>query len=109
MIMHIGDFEPIFGKNVRYLRSLCHMSQGTLALLIGTSAYSVRKIENAKGLIGMDYRIFFRLCRIFHLSADVIFRQDLEEQGFTLPVFADLCREAVEEYFFEFEDDDELK
>ena len=99
--MFIGDFEPIFGKNVRYLRSLCRMSQETLALLIGTTRYNIQKIERAKGLITMDYRIFYRLCRIFFVPPEIIFRRDLQEQGYMLTTFTEFDKEEVREYFLE--------
>ena len=87
--------SPSSAKNVRYLRDHSHMSQGTLAILIGTSAYNIRKIENAKGLICMDSRIFARLCEVFGVEMRTITRVDLSI--YQMPVYLDPPNPSVME------------
>jgi len=85
--MYIGDFAPVFGKNLRYLRRLCGMSQRTLAVLVGMEPRLIRKIEHATGTIGMDIRIYCRMREVFDLEEIDFTRQDLEEQGFSFPTY----------------------
>ena len=99
--MLFGVLSPVFGKNIRYLRGLCRMSQSTLALLVGISVYYIRKIENTKAMISIDYRAYFRCCAVFGVEEDGLFRRDLQEEGFALPVYTHPYRGSVEEYFYD--------
>ncbi len=99
--MHCGDFDPVFGKNIRYLRGLCRMSQVTLAELVGISPYYIRKIENAKGMVSMDYRAYFRLCAVFGIEEDGLFRRDLQEDRFEFPAYIHPYWKSVEESFYD--------
>ena len=87
--MFVGEFEPVFGKNVRYLRGLCGLSQKSLATLVGTTSQCIRIIEEATGGISLDYRIMERLQEVFCVDIKNLTRVDFTAQQYLFPVYED--------------------
>ena len=85
--MRIGDFTPVFGKNIRYLRTLCKLSQTSLGLLSGVPTYEIRTIEHAKGMIHLDSVVLMRILQVFGLQLTDMIDRDLENEGFQLPQY----------------------
>lgn len=93
----VGDFEPVFGKNVGYLRRQSGLTQKSLGVLVGTSQKYIQKIEQAKGFVAMDYRILMRLCEVFGVDIKNLARVDFAAQEYPFPVYADPKLPPVEE------------
>ena len=87
--MRIGDFSPVFGSNIRYLRSLCGLTQKTLGLLVGVEGYEIRKLEHARGAVHLDSRIFKRFSQVFGVDMIAMTEKDLKKEKHRLPVYTD--------------------
>jgi len=95
--LRIGDFLPLFGGNIRYLRGCCGLSRRVLGKLVGVSIREIRKLEDARGTVHVDYRMFMRLIEIFGVDGSDMTEKDLRKENFRLPVYASDCFPAVYE------------
>ena len=86
--MRIGDFLPSLGSNIRYLRGCCGLSQRALGKLVGVSTREIKKLEDARGTVHVDYRIFMRLIEVFGVDVSDMTEKDLQKENFQLPVYA---------------------
>ena len=95
--MRIGDFLPLFGGNIRYLRGCCGLSRRVLGKLVGVSTREIKKLEDVRGTVHVDYRIFMRLIEVFSVDVSDMTEKDLQKENFQLPVYASDCFPAVYE------------
>ena len=85
--MRVGDFKPIFGRNIRYLRACCGLSQATLGRLAGGTGRTIQKIEQAKGTVHLEHRFYCRICQILGVDGSMLIRTDLKAQGYRIPTY----------------------
>lgn len=81
--MEIAALHQNLCSNVRYLRAKNHLSQQTLAKLLGISVKSLRSME--AGVLPSRIRCH-TLCRIadvFDVSADALLYEDLSQAELT--------------------------
>ena len=84
--MRVGDFSPVFGKNVRYLRNLCRLSQKSLGLLTGVPLHEISVLEKAVGVVHLDSQFLMRLLQIFGVELADMMDRDFAEEAFQLPL-----------------------
>ena len=85
--MRVGDFSPQFGKNIRYLRTLCKLSQKSLGLLIGVNPIEIRVLENAVGVVHLDSIVLLRLTAVFGLEIGDLIDRDLRSENYQFPQY----------------------
>ena len=93
--MRVGDFKPLFGRNIRYLRTFCRMSQRTLGLLSGVPAHEIKVLENAVGVVHLDSVVFLRILQVFGVEMADVMDRDLQKEDYRLPLYEDAYYPAV--------------
>ena len=72
--MEIGKTDQeIFGENLRLLRKVHRLSQKSMARIMGTSVYCVRKTEQGTFPRSLGISAILRLSRQFHLRPAKLF------------------------------------
>ena len=93
--MRVGDFSPLFGRNIRYLRTLCKLSQRSLGLLAGVPAREIKTLENAVGVMHLDSVVLLRILQVFNVELADVMDRDLREENYRLPLYEDAYYPAV--------------
>lgn len=82
--MKIGIFPPGAGGNIRYLRRRFRLSRRSLAMLLGVSPQTLRRIERAKTPFELDAPVCSRILQVFDVEAETLIREDLKQTGYDI-------------------------
>ena len=78
--MKIVLTDPVFGKNLRYLRKQYCLSRRGLGKLIGVSEYKIIHLEAASWPVAgilLDSQAFFRIGTVFDVDANRMLAEEI--------------------------------
>ena len=76
--MRIGISDPVFRRNLVYLRKKYALSRRALARLIGESEWRLQCIEEGTVFAELEIKAFQRICEVFHIHSNDLTSIDLE-------------------------------
>ena len=77
--MIIGGLQPLFRRNLKYLRRKHDLTYTQLGFAVGMDREILRDLEQDGGRDEIDYRDLRMLCAVLGVTAEEILHHDLQK------------------------------